>query len=319
MDESNKSLISAVTDVVSGVPEEVRKPFYKALADLLGGLVAVPAAKLDQFAQSIKDTTASRTLTANALAKAAAESACDEPGLVALAQEVYLPTALRKAKNKIEVASRAATHLSTIFPDEKPGNACPPDDDWMNSFMRFAEDASSERMRDLFGRILAGQVKKPKSFSVSTLRTLSELDQEIAEDFLLAWSLSVGESVDFSSYWQRGDGFLLWKRLSESGLMAQSSSSQFLPPFQAIINDTSLWGPVSFDGIGLNVHFKDGSRAEWQHIDFTRIGREIGFILDKPDYEKNIRTMAKRLPQNGLTHIYLLKDSRPQELLWKLK
>lgn len=77
----------------------------------------------------------------------------------------------------------------------------------MNSFMRFAEDASSDRLRDLFGRILAGQIFRPGAFCLTTLRTLSELDQAIATDFQIAWSRSVGEAVDHSEEWHRGEGF----------------------------------------------------------------------------------------------------------------
>ncbi|WP_320732598.1 DUF2806 domain-containing protein [Enterobacter roggenkampii] len=319
MDESDESLVTVVTDAVSGVPKELRKPFYKACADLLGGLVAVPAAKLEQFAQSIKDTTNGRSLAANALAKVVAQNACDDPDMVAIAAELYLPAGLRKVRNKIEVAKRAAAHLPTIFPDDSLDKALPPEDDWMNKFMRFSEDASSERLRDLFGRILAGQIKKPKSFSASTLRTLSELDQDIAEDFLFAWSLSVGESVDYDGVWQLGVGFERWKRLTEAGLMAATNTSRFLPPFKPLIEGASLWMPVSVDGISLLVHYIEDSQAKWNHIDFTRVGREIGSILDKPDYEKNIRAMGNRLPQKGLTKIYLCKEGLPQELIWKLR
>lgn len=312
------SLIDSITGAVSGVPEAIRKPFYKAFGDLLGAMVAVPTAKLEQYAQSIKDKTDFKSLISKSLSEKSVEVVCNDQDMVAMAVDACLPDYLRKAKNKRGVADRAAAHLPTMFPGEDPDDAMPPDDDWMNNFTRFAEDASSERLRDLFGRILAGQVKRPKAFSVSTLRTLSELDTDIAEDFLTAWSLSVGDSVDYSSYWQRGDGFLLWRRLSEAGLMAQNTANRFPPSFNPLFNGNGLWSPVRAENNYLVIHFKEEYQSSWEFISFTRIGREIGSILDKPDYEKNMRDMALRFSKDGLTRIDLEKQGVPQELIWNI-
>ena len=143
----------AVADTLSGLPDPVKTSFFKAVGDLLGGLTAIPAAKLKQYAQAIEDTTAARSMTTAILAKAAVDEAGRDPLLIQAAAEVFLPTALRKAKNRLSVAQSAAEHLVDAAPVGSSGDeAASPDDDWMNSFMRFAEDASSERLQDLFGR-----------------------------------------------------------------------------------------------------------------------------------------------------------------------
>ncbi|TIU90559.1 MAG: DUF2806 domain-containing protein [Mesorhizobium sp.] len=43
--------------------------------------------------------------------------------------------------------------------------------------------ASSDNMRRLWGQILAGKIRKPRAFSLRTLRVASELDQNTAEQF----------------------------------------------------------------------------------------------------------------------------------------
>lgn len=48
--------------------------------------------------------------------------------------------------------------------------------DWLNFFSAYAEKASSENLRQTFGRMLSGEIRKPGSFSFSTLRIVSELD-----------------------------------------------------------------------------------------------------------------------------------------------
>lgn len=318
MNNQEITALAAITDVVSGIPEPVRVSFSKAVSDLLGGLVQIPAAKLKQYAQAIEDTTAARSMTAGLLAKAAAEEARKDSDLLKVAAEIYLPTTLRKARNRLGVAQSAAEHLATAKIEDSGKESTPPDNDWMNVFMRFSEDASSERLQDLFGRILAGQVLRPHAFGLGTIRTLSELDQGIANDFIQAWSKSVGTAIDYSPEWQKGDGFARWKRLSDAGLMAPTNIVQYLPPFKPAINESALWSPFSADGISLLVYFKNGSASQWHHIEFTRIGREIGSILPKPNYKDNMRQAAHRLSPNGLTKIELLEDGKAAELIWQI-
>lgn len=318
--ESESTLLSDVTDAVIGLPEAVKKPFYKAVADLLGGLVAVPAAKLNQLTQSINDTTAARKLASEAMAKVVVDKISHDPDLSSLAADIYMPTILRKAKNRVEVAKNAAIHLLSSTAGQEPEKAASPTDDWMNSFMRFAEDASSERMQDLFGRILAGEVSRPGAFGLTTMRILSELDQDIAEDFTYAWSLSVGESVDYTDEWRKGDGYARWKRLVEAGLMASSAAEQALPAFQPLKpprNDISLWQPVIADNSWLIIEFKEQCNVVWEHIDFTRVGRQIGSILGRPNYEDNMRKMANRLRRIGTVQAKLVTDGAQVDVLWQ--
>ncbi|MDH5832131.1 DUF2806 domain-containing protein [Luteimonas sp. M1R5S18] len=59
-----------------------------------------------------------------------------------------------------------------------------PDADWINRFFRASEDISSEQMQDLWGRILAGEIVRPGSFSLRTLdfvRNLTTDDASLLE------------------------------------------------------------------------------------------------------------------------------------------
>jgi len=59
----------------------------------------------------------------------------------------------------------------------------PVEKDWMNRFLNIAEDISDEDMQVIWGRVLAGEIKKPKSFSLRTLEVLRNMSKE--EAFLL--------------------------------------------------------------------------------------------------------------------------------------
>ena len=53
-------------------------------------------------------------------------------------------------------------------------------DVWLNIFGTEARPQSTENMQLLFGRILAGEIKRPGSYSIRTIRKLVELNQNAA-------------------------------------------------------------------------------------------------------------------------------------------
>ena len=56
----------------------------------------------------------------------------------------------------------------------------PVDPDWTMRFFNSVEDISNEDMQKIWGKILAGEVKRPQSFSMRTLETLKNLSQKEA-------------------------------------------------------------------------------------------------------------------------------------------
>jgi len=60
----------------------------------------------------------------------------------------------------------------------------PVDDDWTTRFFNYSQDISNDEMQKLWGRILAGEVKRPKSFSLRTLEIIRNLSKEEAAVFM---------------------------------------------------------------------------------------------------------------------------------------
>ena len=55
------------------------------------------------------------------------------------------------------------------------------DDDWLNLFVRVSEDKSTEELQHLFGRVLSGEIQRPRSFSLRTVQLLSTISKSDAE------------------------------------------------------------------------------------------------------------------------------------------
>jgi len=88
--------------------------------------------------------------------------------------------------NKASVVQQAVDYLGQSSPEGKSeleSDAAEVDPDWLNHFGRHAEMASSEKVRDLWAKVLAGEVRQPGSFSLTTMRLLAELDQRMASWF----------------------------------------------------------------------------------------------------------------------------------------
>lgn len=85
----------------------------------------------------------------------------------------------KRQKNIEHITTAAATELSqeTNVPDEHP------DEDWVSRFFNSAQDISSQQMQELWGRILAGEIRKPGSYSLRTLEFVKNLTTKEAEIF----------------------------------------------------------------------------------------------------------------------------------------
>lgn len=63
----------------------------------------------------------------------------------------------------------------------------PVDDDWTFHFVRFAKDVSEESMKKRWGKLLAGEIENPGTYSLRMMILLSQMtkqDAEIVNDFL---------------------------------------------------------------------------------------------------------------------------------------
>lgn len=87
----------------------------------------------------------------------------------------------QKRQNNLEgITSAAAAELAH---EESVADEAP-DEDWVSRFFDSAQDVSSEEMQNLWGRILAGEIKQPGTYSLRTLefvRNLTRADAELIE------------------------------------------------------------------------------------------------------------------------------------------
>ncbi|MBK3519820.1 DUF2806 domain-containing protein [Carboxylicivirga marina] len=87
----------------------------------------------------------------------------------------------QKRQNNIEnITQKAASNLEaeTTVSDE------PVNEDWTTRFFDYAEEISNDEMQELWGKILAGEIKQPKSYSLRTLDIIRNLSEDEAKVFM---------------------------------------------------------------------------------------------------------------------------------------
>ncbi len=130
----------------------------------------------------IEDFSPDLAFAAKALAplqdKRRIEPTIDLPAVVDAAARQTIEDSVRRQVN----VAHAITHAEEALRDdaqEPPSEKI--DDDWLYRWRDYAGDVSGETMQHLWGKILAGELKAPGSFSLRCLDFLRNLSQEEAK------------------------------------------------------------------------------------------------------------------------------------------
>jgi hypothetical protein len=129
----------------------------------------------------LEDFSADLQFAATALAplraKTRIEPRIDLPSVVEAAARQTIEDSVRR---QVNVAHAIAHAEETLRDDTQEPPSKKVDDDWLFRWRDCAGDVSPESMQNLWGRILAGEIKAPGSFSLRTLDFLRNLSQEEA-------------------------------------------------------------------------------------------------------------------------------------------
>lgn len=200
-----------------------------------------------------------------------------------------------KQQNIESVTQKAYLLLS----DEKECSEEPVDKDWMIRFFNSVEDISDEDMQNLWAKILAGEVKQPKSFSLRTLETLKNLSKDEALLFEKLCKLKItieGDSYfpNYQKYWKQNDAnfddFLL---LTECGLISAQSDivNEVAVSHERIMNLTENRN-IQIMVMNKNKHDKV---LRIKVFPFTKIGIEISKLFECDISDENLLLFAKNL------------------------
>jgi hypothetical protein len=293
------------------LPKMIAGPAGEAISRLIAGGADIPAAWLEQKAKAIRDKTDGQSLVAKTLAGAAAELVKNDPALVQRAADAFIAKEIRHQHNRESIAIKAVEHLKET-PEAETTRA---DDDWLNMYARHAQEASSDRLQDIWARILAGQLRKPLSFSLQTLRFVSELDEHIVGLFE-KWSIYVIDRDLIPFPPKQGEGFIELLELEDFGLVAGVASNltktlSDIPT--ADPNQTVYHLPFHLKRHNVLVRIGRPISVTIPNVLLTRIGREIYSITKTEGSMDVVRAFADQFPKHNVEEIICFSKPPAQD------
>ena len=96
----------------------------------------------------------------------------------------------QEAKKQLNIENVTAFAAEELR-NEQPVSEEPLDEDWTTRFFNIVEDVSNEEMQALWGKILAGEIKQPKTYSLRTLELIRNLSKNEANTFMKVANLAI--------------------------------------------------------------------------------------------------------------------------------
>ena len=201
----------------------------------------------------------------------------------------------RKINNVKSVVEKATSHF---MEEEKVSNE-PVNTDWTNRFFSIVEDISDETLQDIWGRILAGEVKQPNSFSLRTLDLLRNVTKEEAELFVKASKYYVEKNFICT------EEFAL--SLHETLLLGETGfiNSEELTKEWNIEPNSKL--EIIIDRNTLIILHNDTNKKVWCQPSVKKLskaGIEILSLVEKTDRNKFCKILTQFFKSNGVSRVF---------------
>lgn len=202
----------------------------------------------------------------------------------------------RKQINKEAVAAVALEDLRNSPPTveeaaDGPNELSP---EFMDRFQSYAEEASTEELRERWGRVLASEIRRPGTFSRKVMRAVDELDSEVAALFeRICLSRIIGSGIvrEFAGQLD----FEQKNRLVEDGLIIDPGPTGQIAKFaKGKLGDREIYFlPLGEWGMGIEMPYKPPENSTLLVFEkdtvalriyaLTSVGQALATIL--PDHE----------------------------------
>lgn len=186
-----------------------------------------------------------------------------------------------------------------------PGNVSdqPVSNDWKRRFFIGAENICDSDLQLLWGKVLAGEVATPGSYSLRTLEVLKHLSKEEAELFRIAcslaftngWILKVGQDVNtlFEPYGLTYSGLL---SLRDAGLIYEGDNLQKIFMLEAMPSFV-----LENNGQLIQLSGTPQPKLNLPAVPFTRAGLELQNLIEPNVCMPYLHSAAIYLRQRGFT------------------
>lgn len=189
-----EKLTESLETLATGIPAPLRKNFFKAFGQLCTASVEIPVTWLEGKASEIKALSEARVQIIKKEGNDISERLEIPKEYVAKASEKYASKIIREQLNLDTIVLNAGKELTSTKIKEDSESNTEIDDDWLNEFENHARTKSSDDMKLIFGKILSGEIQNPGTFSLRTIRLISQLDSKVATLFQLLCAQTISRN-----------------------------------------------------------------------------------------------------------------------------
>lgn len=291
-----------ITDIVGSVaganiPEPIKKNFFKAFGQLCTAAVEIPVAYMEGVAAEKRAETQARVKLIEKSYNEIVAQMQFGPEYARAAVKKFGQRVVREQINLDRIAEKAAATITESEAHQLDGeeqSQAQLSDDWLNIFEKEAAQKSTEEMQEMFAKVLAGEVTKPSTYSIKSVRLLGSMDQQTANLFKRFCSMcitlrvqdhiidarvpSLGANAASNGLQKFGLTFDSLNHLQEYGLIisdynswmdySQSFGSPTQPVMLPFEFGNELWGLVKMEGF-------QGNELKVHGVGLTRSGKEL--------------------------------------------
>ena len=189
--DGSSDVLDTATDLAldSTIPIPIRRNVLKALDRLGSTLIDIPVGALERRSAEKRAESEARIKITETVNAQIIEQIKVDPEFPQRASNTFAKKILREQYNLEKILSIAADILKGKKYDNSTNQQSDNeaeksiDDDWFNIFEKEASQKSTEEMQHRFARVLAGEIEKPRSYSIKAIKILGELDQYAAALF----------------------------------------------------------------------------------------------------------------------------------------
>ncbi|WP_082552693.1 DUF2806 domain-containing protein [Methylobacterium sp. Leaf456] len=333
------NLSELATTVATGIPPQAQRNLWKAFGRVvLAGVewpenylkgkgqitkaaAGVKVARLEAEASEIRAKQKAREVVLKESAKASLPHLRD-PQTSSRALDYHFEEITREQQTREDILRIAARELSEEeITVDASGEI---EDDWLFAFFKIAAAKTKEEWKEAFGRVLAGEIKKPGTFSISAVEVFSRLDQATADIFRRACNLSseVGRgarivvpedlSIGENKFAHLGLSYTDIARLVEVGLLRHDLSEY--TEFDISKDEFSMQiGHADVSLVIASAELPEGQSVRLPRLrlsgpGFTSVGAELRSIIDMSHSMDYLKALSGYLNKMGLSMLFVVRN-----------
>lgn len=220
---------------------------------------------------------------------------------VEVSVRVSLADAIRREVNVAKAVTYAEQHLKDD-PQQPPESKI--EDDWLFRWRDYAGEVSSEQLQIVWGKLLAGELKSPGSYSLRALEFLRNLSPSEAKEIALLSRFVLKDIVVRSQreiLEEEGISFGFLLRMQELGVVSGVEAIELSVQYKSSETTRFIQVFCSHGRVLLATHEDPNKVLSLEICNLTDVGRQILRLGTFAPHEKYLRKVGEQLKSQGFS------------------